>query len=270
MASHRQGPDEWLRQFRRALLIGLPDTWKTSSLLTWERPIAIVNAPGELGSSTLKETNDVHIWTYQKEGKETDYSLTRQLRKDVDEIIGSGKYATLAVEGLRALYDAYFIPYRDEETEAAEKGGRGADYRRCFWLAEQDLFQLIKDINNSGMKYVVMTVWSAPQADDPIQAEMAAKQRGVTVPQHWMPDIPGKNVPARLLGQFGMKANCKPGKQLAPGKWTPGVWTTRNQGTQMGAGLKLPIEIAQRIPTEIEANWMKLEELVMGNGNVGK
>jgi len=253
MASIRQNETEWVRSFRRCLLIGAPDSWKSSSFTTWPGPRAIFQCPGELGGSTLQESPEQTIWTYRKEGKETEKDLVQQFRKDVDLAVGSGKYQAVFLDGLSALYGTIFKMHEAE----------GGDKRSWFWMSETVLFEIIGEVLNSNTPYVCMTVWPAPQEDDPIQAEMAAKTGGV-VSKHFMPDIPGKNAPARLLGKFGVKANCKPGQQVAPGKFSSGKWILRNQGTSYGAGMKLPISIAERIPTEVEANWTKLEAMVMG------
>lgn len=253
MTSVRQSELEWQRSFRRCLLIGAPDSWKTSSFVTWPEPRAIFQCPGELGGSTLQETDTQHIWTYRKEGKETEKDLITQFRKDIDVVVGSGKYQSVFLDGLSALYSTIFKMHEAE----------GGDKRSWFWMSETLLFEIISEVLNSNTPYVTMTVWPAPQEDDAIQAEAAAKTGGV-VSKHFMPDIPGKNAPARLLGKFGVKANCKAGQQIAPGKFSSGRWVLRNQGTSYGAGMKLPIHIAEKVPTEVDSNWAKLEALVLG------
>lgn len=253
MASVRQSEVEWQRSFRRCLLIGPPDSGKTSSFPTWPGPRAVFTCPGELGASTLQETPEQHIWTFRKEGKETEKDLVQQFRKELDLAVGSGKYQAVFLDGLSALYQTI---YKMHEAE-------GGDARSFFWKSEQLLFEILGEVIGSRTPYVCCTVWPAPQEDDPIQAEAAAKQ-GLVVPKHFLPDIPGKNAPTRLLGKFGVKANCKPGTQIAPGKFSSGKWLLRNQGTSYGAGMKLPIHIAEKVPTEVEANWSKLEALVLG------
>lgn len=248
-------PEMWKRQFRRILLVGQPNSWKTSSLKTFPLPMAIISCPEEVGGASIPQIAGIDSWAFEREPKERAEQLIIALQKKVDEVIGNGKHDTLAIEGLHHLYDVMYEAEHEAVTDAYPSLDPEKAKWQTFGRADKRLMKFINQTNSSTIGHVVMTVWSAPQADDPLVAGSK---------QHMMPSIPGRFTPQNVVGCFGVVATCYPGVELAPGKFSEGTWQIRPRGNSWAGSLKLPVEISAKIPTVVPQDWSKLEAMVLG------
>lgn len=251
-------PEMWKRQLRRVLLVGLPNTWKTSSLVkSAPRPAALIACPGENGSAAIPMIEGFDATVFEHDAKESAEKKFRLIEQWTTQVIGAQKYQSIIVEGLHKLYDVIYEMSIDIITEAQPKLDVEKARWQAFARAEKEFARYIQRVNSSAVPYVFMTVWAAPQADN-------ALDKAGDRPQHYMPAVPGRMLPDFLLGEFGVVASCKAGVQVSPIAWKPGTWQVRPLGYNRGASMKLPPEIAARVPTEVEADWGKFEALVLG------
>lgn len=247
-------PETWIRLFRRALVYGPPNSWKTTSLLTWPRPLHVVMFPGELGGATITPSEDVHVyvWEHDLSSKQASSAqIVREVKALVSEILAGkrGPVGTFAGEGLHKLYQLMWDA-NAEGVEDLEKL-RGMIYG----ITGKEFKDFVKGINSSTVGHAVFTCWAEREKDDPDNTSQRA-------PSHIFPALPGQ-LSQLILGEFGATLYAEPGQEVAPGKFTPGRWQTRRAGKVWGAGLKVPAAIAAKIPTFVPQDWDALERLVL-------
>lgn len=249
--------DEWKRSLRRTLLIGPPNSWKTTSMRTWPRPIHALSFPGEHGASAIPQEEGItpYIWTEPTQPTSATAIVNEIIRTSMGIIAGKhGPCKVFWGDGLHKLYGVIYeseleglkaaFPSMDED----KLGGR------AYALAHQTFTRYLRKINSSAVEYVVFTAWSGRDKDDPDDKRNDA-------PRHLWPDLPGE-MARRATGEFGTVFFAEPGLPIAPGKFTAGKWQTRPAGKVFGASMKLPQEIAAKIPTTVPQDWLAFEALV--------
>jgi hypothetical protein len=258
MTLKRLEPESWRRKFNRALLIGPPNSWKTTSLKTWPKPIAYIAYPGELGLSSVPMDDQIQAWYWEHDPvtKQSPGAALRAVDAITIEILSGkhGEFATFAGDGLHKLYELIYAASLSElengplgDKVEAEKL-RGMAYGR----AHNEFRQRIQLVSQSTISNVVMTAWSSMEKDDPENARSK---------KHVWPGLPG-TMGQDVVGEFGAVLYAKPGTEIAPGKYTEGQWQTRRHGDVWGVGLKLPVNIATKIPTFVKQDWVELASLV--------
>jgi hypothetical protein len=262
MAFKQQDVDLWKRRFSRALVVGPPNSWKTSSLLTWPMPMAVVVYPGEKGSSSLPPTHPgltTHVWEEDPLTANKPGPIVKAVEGvTLDVLSGThGPITTFAGDGLHKLYEVYF------DAAIAEVGDDERVRGRAFGMAHESFMAYLKRVLHSPVPYVVMTCWDGPEKDNPL-----ADPKDKDAPKHLWPDFAGK-LAKRIVGEFGAVLYAQPGTELLTGsgqraKFKAGTWYTRPHGAVWGAGLKLPLAVAQRVPSVVPQDWTALEALVLG------
>lgn len=254
MAYKQLDSELWLRRFRRALLIGPPNSWKTTSLRTWPKPIAYLAYPGEQGVSSMPLEDGIMSFVPEMDPVEK-LSAGAQLR-EVDQLTADilsgkhGQFQTFAGDGIHKLYDViYAHAFADLGSDEEKVGGR------AYGVAHKEFRKRLRTLGESPMPYVVMTAWSTMERDDP--------ESKVNRSKHVWPHLPG-TMGQDVVGEFGCVLYSKPGKEVAPGKFARGQWQTRPHGDVWGVGIKLPPELAAKVPTLVDQNWAELEKLVTG------
>ncbi len=247
-------PEVWRRKFSRSLIVGPPNSWKTTSLLTWPRPLHVLVYPGEKGASSLPtDAADVHVYTWEHDvtTAPTPGAIVKAIESLTVEILAGkhGPIATFAGDGLHKLYGAFF--------DAAASGvgdPDGKERGQVFGMAHASFLDYLTTVLASSVPYVAMTVWDGLEKDDP-----TAKAKDA--PKHVWPELPG-TLAKRIVGEFGTVLYASPGRETAPGQFSRGTWLTRPFGGVWGAGIKLPLAIAKTIPTTVNQDWVALEALV--------
>lgn len=259
MPIKRMDPEQWRRTFSRAALIGPPNSWKTTALQTWPRPIHIVAFPGEHGVSSIPQQDGInaYVWEDDPNQKQSAVAVANEVERYTTEILAGkhGEIRTFAGDGFHKFYDVIYEAELMELKDAFPQMDEDKLGGRAFGEAHKRAYRYFRKVMSSSVPYAVLTMWSEREKDDP------ENQRSNT---HIMPDLPGR-MAQKVMGEFGVVLYSEPGTEMAPGKFTKGQWLTRRQGKVWGAGLKLPVEIAKRIPTRVDQDWQALERMVFGD-----
>ena len=238
---------------QRIMISGLPGTRKTTSLLTFPRPIGIVSFPGEKGYDTIPLDDPTIIpFVYQADSAtvvNSDKILAEVDRTMVDLIAGKhGSIQTLAGDGLHKFVD-YVL---DSVTGGAYFGGEEFEpklYRRAY-----DAFTSYLDRWCQTMiPVVVFTCWAEYEAD----RIRKPGEKQSDIPSYIYPALPGK-LAKSILGEFSVVVHQTLRKGAPTDQEVSGYWQTRPAGEVKGCTIKGPVEIVKRIPTFIKADYQEL------------
>lgn len=247
----------------RVLISGPPNSFKTTSLLTWPRPIHIISYPGEKGWETIpigKEDVIPYVWQVADATTLTGTSVVNEVERLTLEILAGkrGPVTTLAGDGLHKLYDWYYKKARfeveglsiDEEKKDIRAYGNpaGGAYR--------GLLDYLTRVLQFSVPYVVMTVWEDPERDDP-------KDKSKDAPTHVFPALPGK-IAKRIVGEFSATVYAEVPPVADVKGNLAGTWQLRPGGKVWGVGVKAPLEIARTLPPKIPQDFTVLQKLLKG------
>ena len=246
-------PDVWAKRARRVLIVGSPNSGKTTSLTTWPKPIAIQSYPGEKGTTSIPNGEGIQsfVWDHPDPEKGVDWAgVVRETRQLTVELL-AGKHGTIqtfAGDGLHKLHSVFL---------AEVCGGanmRGEDFEpRLYGPAHTKFFQYIDLVTRSNVPNVVFTVWDGHEKDDP-------DERGSSPSRHVFPELPGPTAPKRMMGEFAVGLYAT---REGSGPATQFMWLTQPTGKVWGAGLKMPAEIAKRVPLKVKQDWTVLEKILI-------
>src|SRR3990167_2773181 len=144
---------------RRLLINGRSGSRKTTSILTFPRPIAVISYPGELGHDTVPDGHPALlklVWSEDSSKGVDAGKVLKAIETAALDVIASGKYRTLALEGLHhfANYAMDFVTdgafFRGEDFEAKQYG---PGYRVVY--------DHIARLSNTNMPVVAWTCWAA-------------------------------------------------------------------------------------------------------------
>lgn len=269
MPFEKLDPQEWKRAMSRVAIIGPPNSWKTSSLLTWPRPIHIMSFPGEHGASSIPDLPDVHAYVWRDPGNLSPEAVRDQVWNTTMDILAGkhGECATFAGDGFHKCYTVFrearfselsaLYPNLDAGKLDEKIGGRS------YGEAHALTYRYFRKVISSTVPNVVFTMWAAREKDN-------AEDTGRNAPTHIWPDLPGE-LAKNVMGEFAIALYAMPGQEIAPGKYREGTWQTRPGGKVWGAGTKLPLDVAKRIPTVLPyQDWGRLEALILGTPPAGQ
>lgn len=242
--------DNWKRLRSRVLIAGEPNTRKTSSLLSWPRPLHVLISPGEKGAASIQPDpdNGVHVYVWEEEsGKKTPSAMVVKEVKDMTTKILAGQFgpvSTFALDGLHKFYE--FV--MDSATDGDYLLGNDFD-PKLYGPAGREIAQYMTTVMTSKVNNVVFTIWVAPEKDKQLDT-------GPKPSMHIYPDLPGKAA-KRLLGEFTAVVYTKlvPSK---PGSPPDGVFQIKPDNEVWGVGLKCPTHIAAKLPTTIPQTYEAL------------
>ena len=250
---------------RRVGISGPPNSFKTTSLLTWPRPIHIISYPGEKGWETIPvgiEGVHSYVWEIEDPSKVTSASVVAEVEKLTLEILVGkrGPITTFAGDGIHKLYDWYYKRARVELEDVPNMTDDQKDIR-AYGNPQSGAFKGFLDylhkVLGSTVPYVAMTMWEDPEKDDP-----ADKSR--TAPMHVFPALPGK-IAKRIVGEFSVMVYAEVTSPVADLKGdVKGTWQIRPGGKVWGVGVKAPLEIAKALPKNIPQDFPTLERLLRG------
>src|SRR3989442_2007167 len=211
-------PEDYL-DARRVGIMGPPNSFKTTSLLTWphaaEEPLVIMSYPGEKGWESIPHDAPgvlPLIWQVADVEKVSPHAVVRQVESTTWEVLsGSGRYKglkTFAGDGLHKLYYWYYKRRRTEiadwwlgpremkgDPEAVAQNERQLDltaYGSVTSGAHADFMLYVSKVLSSTVPYVVMTMWEESERDDPENIRSKA--------MHLFPALPGK-LATRIVGE---------------------------------------------------------------------
>lgn len=243
--------DVWERRARRILINGPPNSGKTTSLRTWERPLHVIVAPGEKGTETILRGLDgitLHSWEAPA-GAVNWIGELADLQKRTFEVL-AGKYGpvtTIAVEGLHKLFPLFLNvvtggAYSDaKDFEAKKYGPAGILF-----------FAFVEKVCESGVKNAVFTCWDGLEKDDP-------DEKGANPSRHIFPELPGKAA-KNVMGEFTVVLYAT---REGSGPAAKYVWQTQPFGRVWAAGAKMPLEIVKRLPLTLAQDWKVLEKVLL-------
>lgn len=245
--------DDWRRAVTRCLLSGPPNSGKTTSLRTW--PVVVLQSyPGEKGVASIPYSDGLRafVGTLPPPGEPVNYAqvIVETERLTTEILTGKhGEVQTFAGDGLRKLHDLYLA----EATAGASAEGRDFD-PRLYGGTHKRFFKYIDMVYRSTVPYVVFTVWDGHEKDDP-------DERGANPSRHIFPNLPGQAA-KDIMGEFSLVLYAT---RQGQGPATRFVWQTQPFGKVWGAGVKLPIDVAKRLPVTVEQDWRVVERIILGD-----
>jgi hypothetical protein len=244
-------PDSWQQALRRTLIVGPPNSRKTTSVFTWPGPWGLVSFPGEKGHASIpvgREGLTAYVWEDDVASKTSPAVLVKEIEKVSFELLASGGIRTFVGDGVHKLYGAYL----NEATNGAYVNGDEFD-AKCYGRAHEMFLHFLNRVMVSKVEYVVFTCWDGREADNP-------EVKGGT--SHVYPDLPGK-LAKRIMGEFSVVLHAEVPPPV-PGQPQRATWQLQPGGKVWGAGVKVPVEIASKLPQKVEQDWGKLEPLLLG------
>mgnify|MGYP001560790145 CR=1 FL=1 len=248
--------DTLRKKFRRVLLNGPPNSGKSTSLRTWPGPVIGQIFPKEKGSSSLSfQTQDGQplialIPDDIDVTKPQDWrSISAEMRKTTIDILAGkhGPVKTFFGDGIHKAYQVIL---------ASVCGGcnyTGEEFEPKLYSKAHSLFwEYIDLILSSSVEYAVLTCWDGAEQDNPMDQSAEGKKK-----KHVYPDLPGQAA-RKIMGEFSLVLNCGIEGVGTAARY---YWQTQPGGWVWGAGMKLPIEVTQKLklPREVPQDWTKLD-----------
>lgn len=251
---------------RRGMIIGPPNSLKTTALLKLPRHLAsgddgmchIISMPGEKGWDTLPtDQPDLksYVWESSPAEKTSSQSVVTAVETLTFEVLSGkhGKAVSVGIDGYHKFY-SYILD--------AVTGGdffRGEDFSPTLYARSHERFNYFHDrVMSTPIPYIWFTAWDGREVDSPEQAAILKSK----APSHIFPDFPGK-MAKRMMGEFPivMYSNVKWGEQ---GKLEVAEWQLRPHGKVWGAAVKAPLEVIERLPLTIPQDFQVLEQVLQG------
>ncbi len=244
------------KKFRRVLLNGPPNSGKTTSLRTWPGPVVGQVYPKEKGASSLPfRTADGQPITALIPAeidvtKPQDWkAVCTEMRKTtIDILVGKhGPVTTFFGDGIHKAYQVFL---------ASVCGGAnftGEEFETKLYAKAHSLFwEYVDLILSSSVPYAVLTCWDGAEQDNKLDQSSEGKKR-----VHLYPDLPGQAA-KKIMGEFSLVLSAGIEGVGGAARY---YWQTQPGGYTWGAGMKLPLEVTQKLklPREVEQNWTKLD-----------
>lgn len=246
--------DAWQQGLRRSLIVGPPNSRKTTSLFTWPRPIGLISYPGEKGFASIPVGEpgvNAFVWEDDVVTKTSPSALVKEIETASFELLAGkhGEITTFAGDGIHKLYSAYL----NEATNGAYSNGDDFE-PRMYGRAHEAFLHYLNRVMHSKVQYVVFTVWDGREADNP--------EAGSKSPTHIFPDLPGK-LAKRIMGEFSVVLYAEVSPPV-PGQTQKATWQLQPGGKVWGAGVKLPVALAAKLPSKVPQDWKQVEPLLLG------
>jgi len=252
---HESLDTNWRRLLTRVLLVGPPNSGKTTSLRTFPTPLIVQSYPGEKGTTSIPYAEGVKafIGELPQPGDPVNYGqIIRETESQTTEIL-TGKHGpcqTFAGDGLHKLYAIYLA----EATAGASADGKDFE-ARLYGSAHRRFFKYLDMVCRSAVPHVVFTCWDGREKDDPDEG-------GSSPSRHIFPELPGQAAKA-VMGEFALVLYAT---RQGSGPAAKYLWQTQPMGKVWGAGAKLPLEIAKRLPLTVEQDWARVAQIIIEEG----
>ena len=244
----------------RVLTWGRPNTYKTTAIVeTCERPLQVISLPGEKGFETIPSVEGItsHVWEVSDLTTVSPSSVIREVEQITAEVVAGkhGDFLTLAVEGIHKFYDYCYDAEFGELLLGANvdpEKVRGPAYG----LAHKRVMRYLNKLSASTAANVVVTCWEADKKDDP-------KARDKNAPTHKAPMLPGQ-LADWITGEYGASVRSTIKKGAGPDAPVTGVWQILPDPQVQGCAVKVPREIALRLPRKMPQHYGMLKALLGG------
>ena len=250
--------NHWDRAIKRILHVGPPNSRKTTAFATYPRVMGYICSPGELGHSTMPDAVDITsiVWQHDQAVVESPRMVVEQFEEAVKGFIGKEGVRTIAIDGIHKLNPIYVAREAGGDLSQVEE----KDVPRVIAKGTDKLLAFLRQVMESDVEFVVCSAWDEYEKDDKLSKDKNA-------PQHLYPALSGRGA-KNSIGEFGMVLFHEP-DSLVPGEYNI---RTAPGGRVWGCGVKLPMEVAKRIPAVISAKdwkgWPTLDRLIFGDGKL--
>lgn len=239
----------------RLLIAGEPNTGKTGCSRTFTGPVHLLSYPGEGGINAIPKVESIkpYIWREDADARANSKAVLDEVRKlTIDIITGDhGPCHTFFGDGIHRFYE-YFI-----DVAAGGKFFKGQMMKED-WLvtgqARTAFKEYLKLVKSSPIPVVVFTSWSGYEPDK--QGDVFGQNK------HVYPDLVGK-MARDIMGEFSLILSSHSKPNLVKGKPPRFWWQIKADNEVHGASIKIDPEIWARLPTEVDQDWQKLEDLLL-------
>ena len=233
----------WRNTFSKVLLNGPPLSFKTTSLLTFPRPLHVIGIPGEQGLSTIRHdpAGGVYVYGWEEtvlaDGTSTSTSPTviwQELQAITREVLTGkrGPVHTVACDGIHKLYDL-LRGVRGWSPELEDRG-------KTSGAMHHDFRTYLSLVLGSTVPQKVMTCFDGVEQDE--------VEKGQKAPKLIYPGLYGY-MAKDVMGYFPVTIHAK---RVGVGPQQHGVWELQAVGNTHGAGLHVPPALLRRFPAELE------------------
>ncbi len=254
-----------LRDTRRILVNGPPNSHKTGSLRTLKGKGFILSAPFEGGITSIPWTNFEGIPIIAKVPDIIDVSKRQNWQAIVNDVWDltikalSGEFGKIdwfALDGAHKLYSAMLATQCDGANLTGEDflDAKGQDAMgRAYGKTHTQFFRYIWTLVNSNVDKIVITCWDGADKDNKLNTDKNA-------PKHNYPDLPGMAA-KKIMGEMPVVLSAGWDVPTAQGRY---FWRTRPLGYDYGAGIKLPVDIMidLKLPGEVTQDFEAWDKTV--------
>lgn len=238
----------------RVLIVGAPNTQKSTSLLTWPGPGDIISMPGEKGHETLRGNtkHEVYVWNIDNPETVSPVQIVRELEQCTFQCLANDKLF-LGIDGLHKCFGWYYRRARLEVESWSSTGKMEEDKKNLIaYNPAYDAFQLFMTrLLQSTKTYVAVTVWEGDTKDDPTDIRSRS---------HLFPDLPGK-MAKWIVGEFSAVLFSEV-SQPDPRGHIKGTWVSKPLGKIWGVGVKMQPDKAILLPPRLDNNFPALAKAV--------
>lgn len=241
---------------RRLQIIGAPNTFKTSTVLTMDHPLCLVGLPGEKHTEIIQPHAERKVLVFDP----PDFSSsTVDWVKQWDEVKAEsrkvlnqtyGKFKTVVFDG---THKAYEVCRRAAMQKYKSNGGEGWDGRKGWpWIADEFLGWFSMGYY-ADAEWVIWIAWSTAEKDDPLAEDgtVAGAKKSI-----W-PDYMGK-FQRTAMGETNIIYQFVEGGRA--------YWQIRADEKIKGIGLRVSPDLAVKLPVKVEAQWPKLKAILQPEG----
>ena len=252
--------DAWQQGLRRVLIVGPPNSRKTSSLFTWPFPIGLISYPGEKGFASIPVGQpglSAFVWEDDVVAKTSPSALVKEIEQCTFDLLARKvePIVTFAGDGLHKLYAAYI----NEASNGAYAAGDDFD-AKCYNRSHEAFAHYLNRVMHSKVQNVVFTCWDGKEADNPEAGSRSAS--------HVYPDLPGK-MAKRIMGEFSVVLYAEVPPPV-PGQPQKATWQLQPGAPDLAAGVKVPSTLAAKLPQKVPQDWQLVEPMLLGKTTTTK
>ena len=241
-----------LRKLRRVLIVGAPNVYKTTSLATIPRPAFLFSYPGEEGVGAMPTGEGIISRCYESKPNEGPNVLWSDVETVTLEAI-AGKYGPIKSFAGDGLYQLAVLALDVVSMGAFSKGEKIDPF--LYPQATNKVMGYLKRVLDSPIQYAFFTAWEGKEVVDPLANVKSESPKGL------YPHLPGA-LAKMVMGLFSVVVYCEL-DPARPGGFPKGFWRLRANATVKAAGVKMPVELAKKLPERVLMDWAALEPLLI-------
>ena len=248
------------QKMRRMLIVGAPNTFKTTSLAMVPRPAFLFSYPGEEGAGALPTAPDIISRTYEIGPNDVASVIWGDVERVTWEAI-AGKYGPIKSFCGDGLYQLSVLALDVVSGGLFSKGEKVDPF--LYPQATNKVVGYLKRVLDSPVPYAFFTCWEGKEVIDPLANAKSDSPRAL------YPHLPGA-LAKQVMGLFSVVGYCEVEPTTVPGKPAQGWWRIKPTLTIRSAGVKMPMELALKLPERVPMNWASLEPLLCPKVNSGE